>query len=102
MKISPDKSIVRPDFLKMLLQSSGIGVQMKNQSRGGTMDIVNVGIMKGIKVPLPPLDLQNQFAERVQAIEAQKSQAQASLVKAEELFNSLLQKAFRGELDKAQ
>lgn len=98
MKISPNRTLIRPDFLKMLLQSTGVGIQMKNQSRGGTMDIVNVGIMKGIKVPLPPLDLQNQFAESVQAIETQKAQAQASLEKAEELFNSLLQRAFKGEL----
>jgi type I restriction enzyme S subunit len=46
----------------------------------------------------PPIPLQTQFAERVQAIETQKAQAQASLVKAEELFNSLLQRAFNGEL----
>jgi type I restriction enzyme, S subunit len=51
-----------------------------------------------IKIPIPPIELQNQFAERVQAIEAQKAQAQQSLQKSEELFNSLLQKAFKGEL----
>ena len=45
-----------------------------------------------------PLNLQNLFAERVQAIEAQKAQAQASLAQAEDLFNSLLQRAFKGEL----
>ena len=42
--------------------------------------------------------IQNQFAERVQVIEQQKAQAQASLEKAEELFASLLQKAFKGEI----
>ena len=46
----------------------------------------------------PPLKIQNQFAERVQAIEAQKTKAQASLAQAEDLFNSLLQRAFKGEL----
>ena len=51
-----------------------------------------------IKIPTPPIELQNQFAERVQAIEAQKALAQKSLKKSEELFNSLLQKAFKGEL----
>jgi type I restriction enzyme S subunit len=54
--------------------------------------------MRNFPIPYPPLDIQNQFAERVLAIEAQKAQAQASLSKAEELFNSLLQKAFSGEL----
>jgi len=48
--------------------------------------------------PMPPIELQNQFAERVKAIEIQKAIAQASLEKSEELFNSLLQKAFKGEL----
>lgn len=98
MKITPNQEIIRPDFLKTLLRSSGVLLQTKNKSRGGTMDIVNVGIMRKIKVPLPPLELQNQFAERVQAIEAQKAQAQASLAQAEDLFNSLLQRAFKGEL----
>ena len=98
MKITPNQEIIRPDFLKTLLRSSGVLLQTKNKSRGGTMDIVNVGIMRKIKVPLPPLELQNQFAERVQAIESQKAQAQASLAQAEDLFNSLLQRAFKGEL----
>ena len=53
-------------------------------------------VMERFEIPVPPLDLQNQFAERVQAIEAQKAQAQASLAQAEDLFNSLLQRAFKG------
>jgi type I restriction enzyme S subunit len=98
MKISPNKNIIRPDFLKKLLQNSGAKIQMKNQSRGGTMDIINVGIMRKIEIPVPPIQLQNQFADRIQLIERQKQQAQASLKKAEDLFNSLLQRAFKGEL----
>ena len=45
-----------------------------------------------------PIMLQNQFAERVAVIEAQKEQAQLQLAKSEELFASLLQRAFKGEL----
>jgi type I restriction enzyme S subunit len=45
-----------------------------------------------------PISLQSQFAERVQAIEAQKAQAQVALQKSEDLFNALLQQAFKGEL----
>ena len=56
------------------------------------------GQIKKLKVILPPIELQNQFAERVKAIEEQKVQAQASLAQAEDLFNSLLQRAFKGEL----
>ena len=49
-------------------------------------------------VVAPPITLQTQFAERIQHIEAQKQQAQAALQKSEDLFNSLLQRAFKGEL----
>ena len=51
-----------------------------------------------LAIPLPSIELQNQFAERVAQVEQQKQQAEAALVKAEDLFNSLLQKAFKGEL----
>ena len=51
-----------------------------------------------INLPIPPIELQNQFAERVAVIEEQKFIAQKSLLKSKGLFNSLLQKAFKGEL----
>lgn len=54
--------------------------------------------MKKFYAIAPPVILQNQFAERVQLIEQQKELAQQALQKSEELFNSLLQKAFKGEL----
>jgi hypothetical protein len=38
------------------------------------------------------------FAERVKAIKVKKTQAKESLKKSEELFSSLLQRAFKGEV----
>ena len=55
-------------------------------------------VKQEIKMILPDLEIQSEFAESVQAIEEQKTQAQASLAQAEDLFNSLLQRAFKGEL----
>lgn len=55
--------------------------------------------IKLFKLNVPIIELQNQFAERVVQIEKQKQQAEASLGKAEELFSSLLQRAFKGELN---
>ena len=67
-------------------------------SLGGAQQFLSLTLLRRLKINLPPIDLQNQFAERVQAIEAQKAQAQASLAQSEDLFNSLLQRAFKGEL----
>lgn len=70
--------------------------------RGVRQKNLNLSMVKNIEILHPPLSLQNQFAERTQAIEAQKAQARQSLQKAEDLFNSLLQKAFKGELGSAE
>ena len=64
----------------------------------GTQPNLNIGIMSKFKIILPPVELQNKFEQSLFQIEAQKELAQQSLEKSEELFNSLLQKAFKGEL----
>ncbi|WP_420583107.1 restriction endonuclease subunit S [Reichenbachiella sp.] len=46
----------------------------------------------------PPLKLQQKFVERLRAVERLKKDTQRSLDKSEELFNCLLQRAFKGEL----
>jgi len=81
-------------FAPRLLQSyQQIVFEERNQE-----EELKIIALKKIEILLPPITLQNLFAERIQLIEAQKQQAQASLQKAEELFNSLLQRAFNGEL----
>lgn len=73
-------------------------IDLKPYVSGSAQPKLNRKNMDKITVSCPPMKLQNQFKERVQAIKAQKEQAQESLDKAEELFNSLLQRAFKGEL----
>lgn len=46
----------------------------------------------------PPIKLQDQFAQIVENIEAQKTLVKQSLQESEDLFNGLVQKAFGGEL----
>jgi type I restriction enzyme S subunit len=50
-------------------------------------------------IPLPPLDLQNRFAQIVEKVEGVKQQYQNSLTELEALYGSLSQRAFKGELD---
>ena len=50
------------------------------------------------KVIIPPLDLQTQFSQIVKKTEALKAQYKQSLEELENLYGSLSQRAFRGEL----
>lgn len=65
---------------------------------GSTFPEMKIFILKNLEIPIPPLPLQNQFAERVQAIEKQKELLEESLKLMEDNYNSLMQRAFKGEL----
>ena len=47
---------------------------------------------------LPPIELQNQFADFVKQVDKLKFEMEKSLKELEDNFNSLMQKAFKGEL----
>ena len=71
---------------------------MLKGGRGANIQNINQKILSEIKIPVPETSLQDKFIASIKAIELQKAQAQASLAQAEDLFNSLLQRAFKGEL----
>ena len=48
-----------------------------------------------IKMSLPPLELQNKFAEKVEKIDKLKFEIEQSLKETENLYNSLMQKFFK-------
>ena len=55
-------------------------------------------MVKGLSICIPPIELQNQFSEFVEQVDKLKSQMETSLKELEDNFNSLMQKAFKGEL----
>lgn len=87
-----------PIYVSSFIASKRGQTLFNKLDKGGVKAGLNFTDIKSYNILCPPITLQNQFSERVQAIEVQKAKAQASLVKAEELFNSLLQRAFKGEL----
>lgn len=64
-----------------------------------TVAYMNKTICNSIPVLLPPLEKQNQFAEIAEKTELLKEQLKNSLNDLQNLFGSLSQKAFKGELD---
>ena len=51
-----------------------------------------------LEILLPPMELQNQFANFVKQVDKLKFELEKSLKELEDNFNSLMQKAFKGEL----
>ena len=92
------KQIVNTEIIYFLLAGHYLQWYSSKNNKGGTQKFLSLGDIRKMPIIIPNDKLQNQFTDRVQAIEAQKAQAQASLAQAEDLFNSLLQRAFKGEL----
>ena len=65
---------------------------------GSTSQHLNVKELKDLKIPLPPLPLQQEFARRIESIEQLKTTHHESLIQLDALFASLQNRAFRGEL----
>jgi type I restriction enzyme S subunit len=65
---------------------------------GTTFAELKIVALKKIKFLEPPLSLQNEYAGKITLIEKQKELAKQELKESQDLFNCLLQKAFKGEL----
>lgn len=93
--IQPNKDI-EPLYLYWLFKISRKYIQ--DAASNGMKKILTKGGFEKIKMIKPPIELQTQFAQIVEKTEALKSQYQQSLQELENLYGSLSQKAFKGEL----
>ncbi len=85
-------------FLKHMMLTDYVQNQFHQASHGAIMRGLNTGIVKGAMIFLPPLASQEEFATTVNRIEGiQRGQAR-SATEISDLFHSLMQRAFRGEL----
>ncbi|MCF6148225.1 MAG: restriction endonuclease subunit S [Candidatus Kuenenia sp.] len=87
---------INPLYLYWLFKISRKYIQ--DAASNGMKKILTKGGFEKIKMIKPPLSLQTQYAQIVEKTEAFKSQYQQSLQELENLYGSLSQKAFRGEL----
>jgi len=98
IRLRVNNDIANSEYIKFWFNSTVGQHALKAIIVEGTRKRFGLGDLKKLKISIPPIELQNLFAERIQAIEAQKAQAQQALAKSEQLFGSLLQRAFKGEL----
>ena len=88
---------VNSEFLCWLLNQKGTLHLASGMIHGQTRSRISMGQIKQLLLPLPPIDLQNEFAKRCAAIEIQREKLLAAQEETENLFLSLQQKAFQQE-----
>jgi len=87
-------------FICYLMRSKPFVTEMHSKSSGANLPRASASVIENFKTYQPPIELQTQFAQIVEKTEALKTQYQQSLQELENLYGSLSQKAFRGELIK--
>lgn len=98
-KISLNKSITNSHFLWFVLNRYWKANKFSNLIKSWVNQVgIDSYLLKNLKIPLPPLPLQQKFARIVERVEKMKEKQKQSKEKIDELFNSLMQKAFNGEL----
>lgn len=94
----PHAKLINKFYLNNFLKSKPVLKFLETHVSGAKMPRVVMKEFKELEVPIPPLELQNKFAEKVEAIEKQKELMEQSLKLMENNYNSIMQKAFKGEL----
>jgi len=98
LKLTPNKNLSRV-FLKYWRESKSFQNSLKLFSQGAAIqNVASVKILKEIKIPLPSMNIQNQFASIVEKIESIKQKQSKATEEINTLFDALMQKAFKGEL----
>jgi len=99
-KIEPSNNKYLKEFIYGMFSHSKTKRTLTKISRGVRQANISNKDIENLKMIVPNLEMQSKYIESILLIRKQKAQAQQSLQKSEDLFNSLLQKAFKGELVK--
>lgn len=72
IKFTKTKELVNPVFVLSLLNSDGILYYFEQTKKGGTQKFVSLSTIRSTPVILPPIELQNHFADFVKLVDKSK------------------------------
>jgi type I restriction enzyme S subunit len=96
--------IIRPTaegmylYLYALLTSRQAKDRFEHMGYGAAVRQLSASQLSELPIPVPPPDLQREFASRIVVVEKLKAANRSSLAKLDALFSVLQHRAFRGEL----
>lgn len=99
-RLIPNKHCATAIFLEQLFKQPSIRAQLERVCSGtsGSMKNISMSKLAAITVPCPPLELQEQFGKRIEAVNALRTAAKRQASEFERLFATLQHRAFRADL----
>jgi type I restriction enzyme S subunit len=98
VQIRPKPEQATAEYLCWLLNLPATLSMTSGMIAGQTRSRISMGRLAELMVPVPPIELQHAFATRVAEIRELRAAQAASCPKLDDLFQSILHRAFQGEL----
>jgi type I restriction enzyme S subunit len=99
IRLNPDISIVDPRYLWFFSRSSSYWRQARSLMTGSGQPQFNANKITKLKIVLPPLATQKQIIAKLDVVQQYKAQLLTQKAKLKELFDSVLAKSMKGEMD---
>lgn len=96
--IRPNLQQVLPEYLSFLISMPNFQKKVLSGNAGATRQAFNFEQIKNFIIPLARIENQKKFAAIVGSVEKLKQKMKSSETELQNLFNCLMQKAFKGEL----
>lgn len=97
--IIPILDDVNSMFLKLLLLTASIQREILGQVKGVAQSGINLKDLRELEIILPPCNEIERFVSVINNLESRKQNIKELRLKVHENFNSLMQRAFKGELN---
>lgn len=92
--LKQNRDIINGYYLCSALNNSEMYSNVRSTMGGAAITRLTITKLKQIELPIPPIGLQNQYAEFVQQVDKLKVEIQKSLDETQGLFDALMQKYF--------
>ncbi|MCZ7392151.1 MAG: restriction endonuclease subunit S [Candidatus Methanoperedens sp.] len=96
--IRPEKNSIQTEFLSYQISMPHYQKNIIAKQSGATRQAFNYSQIKDFDIIVPPIPLQQKFARIVEKVESMRQNQKQSYQQIDSLFNTLMQKAFMGEL----
>lgn len=95
-RVKPDRATA--EYLSAALRSPYLAGQYEQSGSGSTVKHLSLPTCRSLKVPAPDISAQRQFSARIARLDELKAGHNRHLATLDELFESLQQRAFAGQL----
>jgi type I restriction enzyme S subunit len=98
IRFSFDRVIVSPYFFQYLFETETYQALLARSAQGGTMGVLNAGLLRPICIPVPLLAEQLAIAAILSDIDAEIAALEAKLAKARQLKQGMMQELLTGRI----